>query len=158
MPRLEDARALAESLMGDAVYAKDRTQMQTRTSNAIQFGREALIRLLMAMPIEPVGRGAHWKVVRPIERGAAIYLETMDVELVAVKKNLLTLKLIFTGQSEPLGPYMGSDSLSMVGGGSATVDLNRVLPVAYQDRLEVKIRSGKASSRAVMSVKAGLVP
>jgi hypothetical protein len=142
----------------DAVFRADPTKIEPRTAQALGLGRELLVRLITAMPTEEVGKGARWRVVRPVDRGVASYLETTEVELVAVDRSRLTLSLIFTGVAEPLGPYMGSSTITVSGRGRVVVELNRPLPLEYEEQLEVKIKVGKSSSRTTLGMKASARP
>lgn len=121
--------------------ALDAGTMQKRSLYALQMGRGMIALLDVPLPEEPVGVGARWQVERIAVRGTLSFVQVTTFTLEKREGSLLQLSYRFGGKWDPGSGLLESElKLGVSGGGKATVDLTRPLPIALEDELSIDAR------------------
>jgi len=103
--------------------------------------KESLNRLSSPVPVEPIGRGAQWKVVQEVTANGMKLTQTSTHEILRIDENGFEMSVAIKQTAEPQdiqnpmlppGTQLKLDSLDSNGTGKSTLMENSILPVSSQ--------------------------
>ncbi len=130
----------------------DAGAVERRSVYAMEMGRGLLSLLSIPFPVEPIAVGARWQVERLAIRGGFSYLQVTTFTLVDMTGSKVKVSYRFGGKWDPGSGVREADmKLEVSGGGTATVDLQKPLPVALEDEAFVAATVQRADSPITQS-------
>ncbi len=112
----------------------DAGAVERRSVYAMEMGRGLISLLSIPFPAEPIAVGARWQAERLAIRGGFSYLQVTTFTLVEAVGSKVKVTYRFGGKWDPGSGVRESEmKLDVSGGGKATLDLQKPLPVALED-------------------------